>query len=101
MYFALVEIFPYGLTSIKMKVIKNYLGKNILSILMYISLFLKKKDKCRKSHAVLLSKGLRSELIFNRKLVMGGLPIINNYYMLMRKIHNGNNIIIVSMFITK
>lgn len=44
---------------------------------MYIFLILKKKrDKCRKSHAVLLSKRLRAELIFNRKLVMGGLHII-------------------------
>ena len=40
-----------------MKVIKNYWGKNILSILMYVSL-------------------LREELIFNRKLVMGGFNFI-------------------------
>jgi len=54
----------------------NYWSKNILSILMYIFLFKKKRDKCRKSHAVLLSKRLREELIFNRKLVMGGFIFI-------------------------
>ena len=44
-----------------MKVNKNYWGKNILSILMY---------------AVLLSKRLWEELIFNRKLVIGGFHFI-------------------------
>lgn len=75
MYYALVEIFHNDLTSIKIKVIKNYWGKNILSILMYIFLFLKKKTNAEK--ASITVKEIKGGTHCYRKLLMGGFHFIH------------------------